>query len=384
MTHTGAFPIIAQHHKRGLVVLFRRGLFDLMGFLKGKCAGTGLFFALWVIGILFQTVCPSMADEVVMKNGDRIQGTVVSLSQGKLVFKTGYAGDINISWDQVAKLTTDEPMEVSIGEDKPLKGTLSTSETGELLLKPKEGAVPPPLKLSAVETMSRPKPPETWRFSGNVSAGASRETGNTNTEKYNLIGNLKIAKMPHVFKFYGQFNREWSKSALTKDNWLGSGAYERFLTKKWFVWGGGTAQSDKFKDLTLLANAAIGPGYQVWHSDQKNLSMKLGPGYAYEKYSKKMKNFGNVDQREYFSAYWVFDFDMWFFQKLFQVFHHNDFLYDFQESANWVLRTRTGIRLPLISKLFASFQFNYDYDNQPADGKDKWDQSWIFSIGWQF
>ena len=334
--------------------------------------------------LLLQTANPCQADEVVMKNGDRIQGTVVSLTQGKLVFKTSYAGKINISWDQVAKLTTDEPMEVSLGDNKTVTGKLTTSQAGDLVLKPEEGAPPPPLKLARVKTMDRPKPPATWDFTGNVNAGASKETGNTNTEKYSLIGNLKIFKMPHVLKFYAEFHKEWAKKKLSKDNWLGSATYERFVTKKWFLWGGAVAQMDQFKSLDLRANAAVGPGYQIWHSNQKNLSVKLGPGYTYEKYTKKMKNFGNVDNREYFSGYWVLDFDMWFFQKLFQVFHHDDLLYDLENAGNWIVRTRTGIRVPLVSHLFTAFQFNYDWDNQPADGKEKFDQAWTFTIGWQF
>ena len=344
----------------------------------------GLLIGLLAAFLLFQAANPCQADEVVMKNGDLIHGTVVSMSQGKLVFKTSYAGQINISWDQVAKLTTDEPMEVFLGDDKTVTGKLITSQSGDLVVKPEEAAPPPPLKLAQIKTMDRPKPPATWDFSGNVNAGASKETGNTNTEKYSLIGNLKIYKMPHVLKFYAEFHKEWSKQVLSKDNWLGSATYERFLTKKWFLWGSGVAQMDQFKSLDLRANAAVGPGYQFWNSNEKNLSIKLGPGYTYEKYTKKMKNYGNTDTREYLSAYWVLEFDRWFFEKLFQVFHHDDLLYDLENSGNWIVRTRTGIRLPLVSKLFASFQFNYDFDNQPADGKEKYDQSWFFGIGWQF
>ncbi|MCG6881193.1 MAG: hypothetical protein LJE96_18880, partial [Deltaproteobacteria bacterium] len=128
-----------------------------------------------------------------MKNGDRIQGTVISMSQGKLLFKTSYAGEISIKWDQVAKLTTDEPFEVSMGEDKTFRGKLTTSASGDLELKPDEGAPPPPLKLAQVKTMTRPKPPA-WDYTGNVNAGASKETGNTNTQKYSFIGNLKVFK----------------------------------------------------------------------------------------------------------------------------------------------------------------------------------------------
>lgn len=343
-----------------------------------------LFIGLLSMIFLFPVANPGHADQVVMKNGDSLHGKVVAMSQGTLVFKTDYAGEIAIKWDQVAKLTTDEPLEVFLGDDKTLEGKVTTSGEGDLVVQPEEGAASAPVAMAQVKTMDRPKPPATWDYTGNIAAGASKETGNTNTEKYNLIGNVKIFKMPDVVKFYGEFHKEWSKKVLSKDNWLGSATYERFLTKKWFLYANGMAQSDKFKSLDLLANAGVGPGYQFWLSREKNLSIRLGPAYAYEKYTKKMKSYGNVDKREYFAGYWALDFDMWFFERFLQLYHHDDFLYDFQNSGNWVVRTRTGVRIPLILKFFASFQFNYDFDNQPADGKEKYDQSGIFSIGWQF
>lgn len=346
--------------------------------------GNGFWIGFLAALLLFQMADPCRADEVLMKNGDRIQGTVISMTQGKLVLKTTYAGEITIKWSQVAKLITEAPLEVTLADDQKLEGKVGASPAGELVFYPEDGAPPSPVTLAEIKAMNKPKPPATWDFSGNVNAGASKETGNTNTEKYSLIGNLKIFKMPHVLKFYGEFHKEWSKEVLSKDNWLGSATYERFLTKKWFLWGSGVAQMDKFKSLDLRANAAVGPGYQIWNSNEKNLSVRLGPGYTYEKYTQKMQNFGNVDNREYFSGYWVLDFDMWFFEQLFQVFHHDDLLYDLENAGNWVVRTRSGIRLPLVSKLFASFQFNYDFDNQPADGKEKYDQSWFFGLGWQF
>jgi len=35
-------------------------------------------------------------------------------------------------------------------------------------------------------------------------------------------------------------------------------------------------------------------------------------------------------------------------------------------------------------KLFASFQLNYDYVNQPADGRVKNDQEGMIGLGWAF
>jgi len=336
-------------------------------------------------GILF-FMCGSIAyaDELMMKNGDRLQGTVVSMSLGKLVFKTSYAGDITIRWEDVERLTTDQPLEAYLQDEETLIGKIKAGEDNVLILESADGSPPVPVQLAQVKSLERPKPPPGWEFTGNVSAGASKESGNTNTEKYNLIGNLQVSKLPHVIKLYGEFHKEWSSDKLSKDNALGSATYERFLDKKWFVFGNAMAQTDKFKDLDLLGNFAAGPGYQFWRSKEKNLSVKLGPAYAYEKYSKPMGFLNNKDQRDYFAGYWALDFDMWFFDKFFQVYHHDDIVYSFQDSDNWLARTRTGIRIPMVLKLFASFQFNYEYDNQPADGKKNYDQSWNFGLGWAF
>ena len=350
-------------------------------FNKGLKNGV-LFLSLGLVFLMY--VGNAGADELIMKNGDRLQGSVVSMSSGKLVFKTSYAGDISIKWDQVATLTTDEAFEACLKDQKTLMGKIKPRDNGLLIFQPADGSAAVPVESARIKSLDRPRPPPGWEFSGDISAGASKETGNTNTEKYNLIGNLKVFKLPHVVKLYGEFRKEWSEDKVSKDNALGSATYERFLDDKWFLFGNATAQTDKFKGLELLGNIAMGPGYQFWRSDQKNLSIKLAPAYACEKYDKPMKFMGNKKERNYFAGYWALDFGMWFFDKFFEVYHHDDLVYSFQDSDNWVARTRTGIRIPMVLKLFASFQFDYEYNNQPADGKKNYDRSWNFGLGWAF
>jgi len=201
------------------------------------------------------------ADELVMKNGDHLQGIVISMSLGKLVFKTSYAGEITIKWDEIASLTTKEPLEAYLRNEKTLMGKMKVNKDGALILQPADGSPPVPISMAQVKTLEHPKPPTGWDFSGNVSAGVSKETGNTNTQKYKLIANATISKSSHEIKLYGEFHKEWSKEKLSKDNGLGSATYKHFLTKKWFAFGNGTAQMDKFADLDLLGNVAAGPGY---------------------------------------------------------------------------------------------------------------------------
>lgn len=349
----------------------------LRGLIK-TCSISCMFAGLVVI--LFMST--SSADEVIMKNGDRLQGSVVSMALGKLVFKTPYAGEIAIDWNQVAHLTTEGPIDVYLGDEKTLTGKSVATADGALVLQPESGPATSPITMAQVQTLDRPKPPGKWEYSVRVSAGASKERGNTNTQKNNLDGQLTLFKFPHVIKLYGEYHREKKDGDLSKDNRLGSLTYERFISKKWFLFGNSVAATDKFKDLNLQAQFAAGPGYQFWKSRSKNLSVKLGPAYVMERYKKPMKNFNNKDHRDYAAAYWAMDFDMWFFNRFLQLFHHDDGLLDFEETDNWQVRTRTGMRVPISFGFFASLQFNYDFVNTPADNKKKYDQAYLFKLGW--
>jgi hypothetical protein len=56
------------------------------------------FFGIVFISILFffLTVEGVMADKVILENGDTLTGTVEKMTEGKLTFKTDYAGTIEI------------------------------------------------------------------------------------------------------------------------------------------------------------------------------------------------------------------------------------------------------------------------------------------------
>ena len=332
--------------------------------------------------LLALMVNSAIADELFMKNGDRLQGKVISMSFGKLIFETSYAGEITIDWDQVDRLTTEGPVEVYLRDEKTIKGRAVATKEGQLVVQPEDGAPTEPIAMAQVKSLDLPKPPEKWEYHVQVAAGANKRTGNTNKYTLNLDGTVTVHKFPHDIILYGEYNKETKKTELTEDNALGRLTYKRFISKKWYLFGKGLAQMDKFADLNLLAGAAAGPGYQVWKSREKNLSFSVGPGYAIERYTKPMVNFDNKDHREYFAEFWAMDFDMWFFKRFLQVFHHNDGLVDIQDTNNWRIITRTGVRIPLVYKFFTSLQFNYDWTNSPADGKEKYDQGIIFKLGW--
>ena len=324
------------------------------------------------------------ADEVMMKNGDRLKGEVDSMEAGKLIFKTPYANRNVIPWDQVQRLTSEKTLEISLPDKETLKGKVITAEDGALILKPETGPATAPIPMGQVIAMARPKLPDEWKFTTRISAGISIEHGNTEKQTFQGDLDLGLSKHPHRMKFYGELNHEKAgdPSVDTENNALMNLEYNRFISKKWYLFSNGQAQQNEFEDLNLLWSVAAGAGYQVWESKRKNLTLKIGPSYVSERYSKPMVSMDNKDYRKYAAGFWAIDFDMWFFERFLQAFHHDDGYLSFEDTHVWRLRTRTGIRIPITHGFFMSLQYNFNWVNTPADGKLHYDSGGVFKLGW--
>ena len=58
------------------------------------------------------------ADEVIFLNGDRLTGKILSAEGGKLILKTDAAGEVTIDMAKVRTFSTDEPVDVRVGDKK--------------------------------------------------------------------------------------------------------------------------------------------------------------------------------------------------------------------------------------------------------------------------
>jgi len=61
------------------------------------------------------------ADQITLKNGDHLTGTITSADGTNLNLKTDYAGDLVIKWDAVQSFSSDQPLYI-------------TPKTGELVM----------------------------------------------------------------------------------------------------------------------------------------------------------------------------------------------------------------------------------------------------------
>jgi len=95
----------------------------------------------FVLLLLLCTGAIVNAEQVSLKNGDHLTGTIVSMNGKKLVLKTAYAGDISIDWDSVDQFISDQPLVVTKANQQTVTGTVK-SQGADYVVTPPQGAQP--------------------------------------------------------------------------------------------------------------------------------------------------------------------------------------------------------------------------------------------------
>ena len=67
------------------------------------------------------------ADQVVLKNGDRVTGSIIKKDGKNLIIKTDQFGVVTTSWDQVVSIQADKPVNVVLPDGRTVQGTIATA-----------------------------------------------------------------------------------------------------------------------------------------------------------------------------------------------------------------------------------------------------------------
>jgi putative salt-induced outer membrane protein YdiY len=321
---------------------------------------------------------PTIADEIVLKNGDRISGRTTRLQDGKLTIETDYAETVVVDWDQVIMLKTDTPLHVTFPDGTSRKtSALFYREGMDADLPEEEAGQLERIEAGRVAGLSV-KPGPRVKISTNVNAGLSQERGNTDTDTYYVNADLVARSQKQRFTFVGELSNEKTDGVNTSESWQAIGKYDYFLSPKWFLYGSALFENDRFADLNLRSTLGAGGGYQIFESDPLNLSIALGPSYVNE-------DFIAAEDDDYFAAQWILNYDQAFFDKLFQLFHSDLATVGLEDIDQWQVKTRQGLRFFLYKGLTWTLQYNYDYNNSPSEAAEKkWDSKLLFLLGYQF
>jgi len=319
-----------------------------------------------------------LADEIWLKNGDRITGTVKKMEDKVLIFKTPYAGEMSIKWDEITAVTTDSPIEMVLDDDTSFLGTMVPAPEGQIELQLVDETVERlAVDLSEVKAINPTPPKRGLEIKARLNLGVNVKTGNTDTEAYDVDGKVSLRSEKNRLSFYGEYELDKADGDKTTERSKGLGKYDRFLTTKFYIYASTFFETDVNKDLDLRLVPSVGPGYQFYETELTNLAVELGPAYVIERFDESEDN-------EYMAGQWRINFNHYFFKEIFQFFHFDQGSISFEDTSDIIIFSRTGIRMPLYKYFNLTAQWNWDWDNDPAPGDDRSDHEYILSVGVQY
>jgi putative salt-induced outer membrane protein YdiY len=329
-----------------------------------------------VFSIILFAIEPVLADEVYLKNGDRLTGTFISMQDGKLIFSTPYADKITVKWPEIVNLVTDTPVNVMLPDGSILKGISIPADGGEMQVKTEKIEKPIYLNLADVKAIYV-KPAPAVKFNVRVNAGINVSKGNTDSETYHFDGEAVARTKKNRYTVGGVFNTEYTDKEKTADNSLGYMKYDHFLTKKLYLNTSASFEKDRFKDLNLRTTIGLSLGYQFFETARTNLSTEAGLAYINE-------DFDEAGDDSYPGGRWAINFEHYLFKKVVQLFHNQSGFVSLEDSDDIFVRTRTGLRFPFYKGFNLTAQYDYDWDNSVPADKDEADQRYILSLGYKF
>ncbi len=304
------------------------------------------------------------ATQVVMKNGDRLSGTLINKIGESLTLDTRYAGTVKLRWSEIAEILSDVPIEVMRAD-----GTLEqvTFGAGDYARHADAEYLNPDAARAGRGTV----------FDGRVNLSLNVTDGNSENERLYGELELKARAQHHRYRLGARGTRASERDTLTASNWLADGQYDRFLGDRRFAYARTSFQNDRFRDLRLRSTLGAGLGYQIIDTPDTQLSIQAGPDYVVE------DRYGREDE-SYGAAGWGIRYAQWLWSRRLQIFHEQDGFWSLEETDDVVVRTRTGLRLPVTGELHATAQLNLDYDNTPALGRTSTDRTWLLGLGYTF
>ena len=235
------------------------------------------------------------ADTVVLKNGDKLTGTAVSLNGGKLTFKTPYADAIAITWDQVTSLTTSQPFVLPTPKgnltvtaiERSDAGLVVTTSSGPATLDPAQVTVlRTPADQQAYEATLHPNWAHAWAGAANVSFALAR--GNSDTSTFGAGLTAVRATNTDKTSLYATTLYSTNGNAIptTSANATGGGArYDHNLNPRVFAFGTGDFYSDALQDLELRSILGGGIGWHASKTPKQTLDVLGGIVWTHENYS---------------------------------------------------------------------------------------------------
>ena len=237
--------------------------------------------------IIFLAASGSFADQITMKDGDRITGDIVKKDGDSVTVKSKNFGTVTLKWADVAAVKSDQPLNVTLAGGKTVKGNIETQGDRIQIAAPGAPQAVDPKDVVTLrddaeertyQKFLHPRLLDLWTITGSLNLAGTKGNAETST----LTTPINFVRASNTTRTTAYFNSISSSAKINGVNSStakavrGGWAYDRNLTKKIFANAFNDYEYDKFQSLDLRVVIGGGIGYHIWSHDASHLSVVGG------------------------------------------------------------------------------------------------------------
>ena len=245
----------------------------------------------------------ALADQVSLKNGDHLSGTILKSDGKTLVLHTDYAGDITLKWDAVQGIQSGQELHVELQDGKIAVGPVTSSDAKLQIATKASGTVEAPTaavkslrndaEQAAYEESLHPGLLHAWNVG--INTGFALTGGNSQAKNFSLAFNGFRQTSNDKLGLYSNavYATNDAPGAIpsTTANTIGGGLrYDHDLSKRIFGFAAADFFSDALQSLNLRSVFGGGAGYHAIKKDTTTLDLLGGLNYTRESYTTLSRN----------------------------------------------------------------------------------------------
>lgn len=325
------------------------------------------------------TALNGRADFVTLHNGDRISGTVEKLTDGKLIFKTEWAGSIQISWNSVDALESDAIFSVMAEGGEVYSGSLRKMDSA---LKITSDQKTNTLQIPDIISIS-PTTQETFRdrIDGGFNLGYSMVRGSSSSTQSSLSANVNYDRPNYSAhgKILSTLN-EPDGGRATSRHTLDT-RYDRVLSRRSFLFVLGGLERNEQQLLNLRTKVGGGLARRLISTGKTSLSLLGGINFANENY--RSENLIDAPATNSGEGLAVFDLKT---TKLAGIeFTLRVALHPaLTRGGRYRIESDSGIRVPIFKNFMWGLSLYDRFDSRPPIPVNRNDYGLISTLGYKF
>jgi hypothetical protein len=258
------------------------------------------------------------ADQIVLKDGDRITGEVVKKDGQTVTVQTKNFGAVTLKWDDIATIRTDQPLNVVLPGDRTVTANIQTLDGRIQVATPGTPLTVAPGDIVALrngaeqrvyERLLRPGLWDLWAVSGSLNIAGTKGNAETSTftTPFNFVRASNTSRTSAYFNSIRATAKLGGVNTKTAQAVRGGWGYSRNLKKNIFANAFNDYEYDQFQSLDLRVVLGAGLGYQVWKSEAGRLAVVGGGAWNRESFSRGATT--PAFTRKSVEAYWGNDYN---------------------------------------------------------------------------